>query len=151
MSFDDLYQEVILDHYKNPRNFGPLDNPTESVKLFNPLCGDTITVDIRVGEDDRVEACSFHGHGCAISQASASMLTEQVRGKSREQALALIDRFKEAMRGERSFDELGDEIGEGIALQGVRKFPVRVKCATLAWNALQKALRGESGTEEVYG
>ncbi len=149
MSFDDLYQEVILDHYKHPRNFGPLEGATESVELFNPLCGDTITVDIRV-EDGTVTDCRFHGHGCAISQASASIMTERVKGMEREEALALIERFKEAMRGERSFEEIGEQLGEGVALQGVTKFPVRVKCATLAWHSLQKALSGESGKQEVY-
>jgi nitrogen fixation NifU-like protein len=150
VSFDDLYQEVILDHYKNPRNFGPLEDATESVELFNPLCGDTITVDIKE-VDGVVAACSFHGHGCAISQASASMMTDKIQGMKKEDALALIDRFKAAMRGEESFDDVGEELGEGIALQGVKKFPVRVKCATLAWNSLQKALHGESGKQEVYG
>ncbi|HVY60108.1 MAG TPA: SUF system NifU family Fe-S cluster assembly protein [Planctomycetota bacterium] len=143
-AFDDLYQELILDHYRKPRNRGALDNPSSSVELNNPLCGDVIAIDIRL-VGDRIDQLQVHGQGCSISQASASMMTQLVKGKTVAEAAALVKTFKELMRGEGSFDAVADRLGDLVALQGVMKFPARIKCATLAWNALQLALEGKTG------
>lgn len=150
VSFEELYRELILDHYKAPRNRGALAGADYAVELFNPLCGDQITVAVKL-EGDTIADCRFDGHGCAISQASASMMTERMKGRGRAEALAAIGRFKAAMRGEVPFGELAGELGDAVALEGVRKFPVRIKCATLAWNSLEQALQGRSGKAEVTG
>jgi nitrogen fixation protein NifU and related proteins len=138
MSLDSLYQEIILDHYKNPRNYGTLD-AVEGVAIHqeNPSCGDQIDLRLHV-QDGKVVAIRFSGKGCAISQASASMMTLAVEGKSTEEARSLIDGFRKLLI-ENDQSRL-DELGDLEALQGVRKFPVRVKCATLAWSALEKLL-----------
>lgn len=143
-AFDDLYQELILDHYRKPRNRGPLEKPDRSVELNNPLCGDMISVDLKLA-GDRVEDVHFHGQGCSISQASASMMTVLLKGKTVAEAAALTKDFKAMMRGEGSFEAAAERIGDLVALSGVMKFPARIKCATLAWNALQLALEGKSG------
>ena len=134
---EDLYREVILDHYRSPRNQGSLDKPTASSEGDNPLCGDEVKVDLEI-RDGRITDVRFQGHGCSISQASTSMMTEAVKGLSLEEVEALFDKFKAMMY---STDEVDAEaLGDLEALQGVRKFPVRVKCATLPWNTLQEAL-----------
>ena len=142
MSLDDLYREVILDHYSHPRNKGVVD-PADAVRDgANPLCGDEIRVSLRV-RDGIVEDIRFEGKGCSISQASASMMTEQVKGQSVEQAGRAIAAFKAMMHGGPAGDRgPGDqvELGDLEALAGVRKFPVRVKCATLSWITLEMAL-----------
>ena len=137
MSLDDLYKEVILDHYKTPRNKGPLPDATVSRHKNNPLCGDEITIHARVG-DDMVSAIAFEGQGCSISQASASMLTEAVRGKPVEEAADLARQFRSMMEGKVDPDE--DTFGDLMALKGVVKYPVRIKCAVLGWDVLQEAL-----------
>ena len=140
----DLYQTVILDHYKKPRNFGKLAGANRQAEGLNPLCGDHIKVYARV-DGDRVEAVGFEGSGCAISTASASMMTQALKGKSIEEAEALFERFHEMVT-------VGDEANGGGAPEidldkleifaGVREFPARVKCATLVWHALRAALEG---------
>ena len=144
MSLEDLYQQLILDHYRRPRNRGPIDGADRSVELYNPLCGDEIAVDLKL-EGERVAACRFHGQGCSISQSSASMMTERVIGKTIREALELVRRFKSMMRGEGDFAAAASDLGDLVALRGVVQFPVRIKCATLAWNALEAALGGKSG------
>jgi nitrogen fixation NifU-like protein len=136
VSLDDLYREVILDHYGHPRNRGVLDPADVTREGTNPLCGDEIRVAVRV-RDGVVEDVRFDGKGCSISQASASMMTELVKGKRVEEVARLIAAFKAMMHG----GEVPPEgLGDLEALQGVRKFPVRVKCATLVWVTLEMAL-----------
>ncbi len=139
MSLDDLYKEVILDHYKTPRNKHPLEGATVSLQKNNPLCGDEIAIHARV-EDGCLAAVAFEGQGCSISQASASMLTEAVSGKRVEDATALAAEFRSMMEGATDPDE--DEFGDLMALKGVVKYPVRIKCAVLGWDVLQDALGG---------
>jgi nitrogen fixation NifU-like protein len=135
MNLEDLYRETIMDHNQSPRNRGSLDNPTKTVGLLNPTCGDQIKLDLLV-QEGMVADVGFTGHGCSISMASASMLTEAIKGKSVQDALALARHFKAFLTGTPSPEDLGDL----EALQGVSQFPSRVKCATLAHNALEKAL-----------
>ncbi len=144
MSLDDLYREVILDHYSHPRNRGVTDPADVIREGANPLCGDEIRVSLRV-LDGIVEDIRFEGKGCSISQASASMMTEQVKGKRVEEAERLIAALKAMMHGQAGGPPEGaaspaDDLGDLEALQGVRKFPVRVKCATLSWVTLEMAL-----------
>jgi nitrogen fixation protein NifU and related proteins len=141
VSLDDLYKEVILDHYKSPRNKRGLPDATVSLHKNNPLCGDEITVHARLG-DGRVAKIAFEGQGCSISQASASMMTEAVQGLSTEDAGGLAGEFRGMMEGRVDPDE--DQFGDLMALKGVVKYPVRIKCAVLAWDVLEDALR-ESG------
>ncbi|MFC4809258.1 Fe-S cluster assembly sulfur transfer protein SufU [Paenibacillus sp. GCM10023250] len=136
MELDDLYRRVIMDHYKNPRNRGSLDDDSLTINLNNPTCGDRITLQLQV-EDDIVKQAKFTGEGCSISMSSASMMTEAVKGKTTEEALALAEKFSSFIKGEiAEFDELEDI----EALSGVTKFPARIKCATLSWNALRKGI-----------
>jgi nitrogen fixation protein NifU and related proteins len=140
LALDELYKEVILDHYKNPRNKREMPGAVHSCSKNNPLCGDEITV--FVNEDGTIVTdVSFVGQGCSISQSSASMMTETIAGKSREEVGERIDAFRGMMAGEVEADE--DAFGELVALKGVVKYPVRVKCAVLAWDVLQEALAGE--------
>jgi len=136
VSLDNLYREVILDHYSHPRNKGVVDPADVTREGANPLCGDEIRVSLRV-RDGIVEDVRFDGKGCSISQASASMMTDLVKGKRPYEAQGLIAAFKAMMHGEAVPD---DVLGDLEALQGVRKFPVRVKCATLGWVTLELAL-----------
>jgi nitrogen fixation protein NifU and related proteins len=137
MSMQSLYQELILQHYRSPRNRGTLEEPDVEISMNNPVCGDEITLQLRVAEGSVAEA-RFSGQGCSISQASASMMTERIKGRSLEDARRLAARFLELMHGssEAAADPL---LGDLRALAGVAKFPVRVKCALLAWNALDEA------------
>jgi len=131
-----LYQEVILDHYRRPRNKGAIDEPTHAITMNNPLCGDVIELLLRV-RGGRIEEAAFEGKGCSISQASASMLTERVRGKTPGEALDLAAAFTRMLHGDAA--AAGDErLGDLRALAGVAKFPVRVKCALRAWNCLEE-------------
>ena len=143
MSLDDLYKEVILDHYKNPRNKRGLGDGVISCHRNNPLCGDEITIHARL-DDGRVAEIAFEGTGCSISQASASMLTEAVTGKPIDEAEAIAVGFRGMMEGAVEPDE--DTLGDLVALQGVAKYPVRIKCAVLAWDVLQEALAQAGGT-----
>ncbi len=135
----ELYQEVILDHSKRPRNFGAPVEYTCTAEGHNPLCGDQVAIYLKISEGI-VESAHFEGAGCAISQASASMLTEEVRGKSVEEAQELFRQFRDMATGKTEADI--DEIGQLAALAGVREFPIRIKCATLAWHAMEAALKG---------
>jgi nitrogen fixation protein NifU and related proteins len=134
----ELYTQVIMDHYKHPRNRGALQDADLEEHLLNPLCGDEVTV-YATFDGDRVTGVSFDGRGCSISQASASMMTERLAGKSCEEAWAEVARFKAMMVGEEEFPETEDL----AALRGVIQYPSRVKCATLAWTAFQRGLEGE--------
>ncbi|HEX9775780.1 MAG TPA: SUF system NifU family Fe-S cluster assembly protein [Actinomycetota bacterium] len=137
MSLDDLYREVILDHYRSPRNKRALDLPAIDVHRNNPLCGDDITLHVAIRDGVAAEA-AFEGQGCSISQASASMLTEAIKGKRLEDIEALVLTFRRMMAGE---DDPGEEeLGDLVALKGVVKYPVRIKCAVLAWDALQEGV-----------
>lgn len=133
---DDLYRRVIMDHYKNPRNRGKFDEDTVTVDLNNPTCGDRISLQLKLA-DGIVEDARFTGEGCSISMSSASMMTEAVKGKKLDEALDFADKFSSLMKGEEvTFDDYEDL----EALSGVNKFPARIKCATLAWNALRKGI-----------
>ena len=165
-ALDQLYKEIILDHYRNPRNQGELPPPATKTEGFNPLCGDEIELYVHI-EDGKVVDLSIGGHGCSISQASASMMSVAVKGKTVDEALALTDKFKSMMSipdagGQANDDDIAEakasasaadlgavaggaegpdrEMGELSALQGVKKFPVRIKCATLSWNTLLEAI-----------
>ncbi len=142
MALDDIYKEVILDHYKNPRNKRELPEATLRCSRNNPLCGDEITVFVRT-EGEKVQEVSFLGQGCSISQSSASMMTEAVSGKPLEDVRRLIHDFRSMMAGDLEPSE--DELGDLVALRGVVKYPIRIKCAVLAWDVLQEALEGEAG------
>jgi nitrogen fixation protein NifU and related proteins len=135
---DDLYREIILDHYRNPRHKGALEPFDRHVEANNPACGDEIDLRVRLA-GDAIEAIAFTGRGCSISQASASMLCESVTGLAEGEATKLAGRFRAMLQGSGEADDLGDL----EALRGVRAYPVRVKCAALAWNALLQALRGD--------
>jgi nitrogen fixation NifU-like protein len=139
VSLEDLYKEVILDHYKSPRNKRRLDHAELSCSKNNPLCGDEITVRAHLA-DGRVAEIAFEGQGCSISQASASMMTEAVTGRTVDEAGGLASDFRGMMEGTVQPEE--DEFGDLIALKGVVKYPVRIKCAVLAWDVLQDALAG---------
>jgi nitrogen fixation NifU-like protein len=142
MSLDDLYREVILDHYRTPRNKRHIDAAPIDVHRNNPLCGDDITVHVVVRDGVVVDA-AFEGQGCSISQASASMMTEQLKGKKVEEVDQLVLDFRKMMSGEDGPDD--EELGDLVALKGVVKYPVRIKCAVLAWDALQEGVTGYSG------
>ena len=138
----DLYQEVILDHNRRPRNFGTLAEATRIANGHNPLCGDRLKLYLRL-EGERIADISFEGSGCAISKASASLMTDAVKGGSIVDALALFDRFRQVVTTpvDQPIDEAS--VGKLAVLAGVREFPARVKCASLAWHTLKAALEGE--------
>ncbi|HEY7756293.1 MAG TPA: SUF system NifU family Fe-S cluster assembly protein [Actinomycetota bacterium] len=140
MALDEIYKEVILDHYKNPRNKRELPDAELTCSKNNPLCGDEITV-FAHAEDGKVLEVSFVGQGCSISQSSASMMTEAVSGKTVEDVGSIARDVRAMLAGELEPDE--ETFGELVALKGVVKYPVRVKCAVLAWDVLQDALAGE--------
>ena len=137
-----IYQELILDHFRRPRNRGPIDAPAaRSARRKNPLCGDEMTLAVAFDADDRVSEARFTGQGCSISQASASMLTQAVRGKTRAEAEALVRRFVALAHGDA--EAAADKaMGELRALQGGARCPARIRCATVAWGALDDALKG---------
>jgi nitrogen fixation NifU-like protein len=136
-----LYQELILDHYKKPRNKGALEGATGSAHMRNPSCGDEVHLQLRV-EAGRIAEVRFVGQGCSISQSSISMMTQLLKGKTPEEAAALTRRFTELMHGDTEAAR-DKALGDLRALAGVSKFPVRVRCAMLGWNALEEALKGE--------
>jgi nitrogen fixation NifU-like protein len=145
----DLYQEMILDHGKHPRNFGPLEGADRCAEGHNPLCGDQLTVWVKI-DGDKIADVSFEGNGCAISMASASMMGEALRGKSFDEVREVFESFHDLVTGdgERKDDR---DLGKLVVFSGVREFPVRVKCATLAWHTLRAALDRKSeavSTEE---
>jgi nitrogen fixation NifU-like protein len=142
----ELYQEVILDHGKHPRNFGKCEGCNRSAHGHNPMCGDTLVIYLTVGEDGIIRDATFKGRGCAISVASASIMTEIVKGKTVEEAEELFRRFQEMCTtddAEMPEDADPDAVERLQLLSGVREFPVRVKCATLAWHTLDAAVQGK--------
>ncbi len=141
-----LYQQLILEHYRNPRNKGELEEKTVEIHMANPVCGDEIRLQLRI-EGDRIEDVKFLGSGCSISQASVSMMTIRLKGSSLDQADAMAKRFTDMMHGDESAVR-EKSLGDLRALQGVSKFPVRIKCALLGFDALQEALKKEAGVEE---
>ena len=144
----ELYQEVILDHGKNPRNFRDVEGATCHAHGNNPLCGDQLVVYLKIGADEVIEDVSFVGKGCAISVASASMMTELVKGKTVAETEHLFERFHRMCTGDGDHTSGGalaeDDMERLSVLSGVRAFPIRVKCATLAWHTMNAAIRGEN-------
>ena len=139
MEFEELYQEVILDHSRRPRNFSEMPEADAHIHANNPMCGDDVTVHVKFGADDALEAVSFSGNGCSICMASASMMTQKLKKKSRAESAELMQKFHEMLTAETEPED-DKRLGDLLLLKGVRKFPLRVKCATLAWHALQEAL-----------
>jgi nitrogen fixation protein NifU and related proteins len=137
MELNDLYRDVILDHNRRPRNFGGLEPADASVEGFNPMCGDRLTLRLKLNEGT-ISDIRFEGQGCAISTASASLMTEAVKGKSRDEALQLFDRVHRLLTDDAA---PSDELGKLAALSGVREYPARVKCASLCWHTLASALK----------
>ncbi|MBM3278711.1 MAG: SUF system NifU family Fe-S cluster assembly protein [Candidatus Handelsmanbacteria bacterium] len=137
----ELYQQVILDHNKNPRHFGKLEGANCCQEGYNPLCGDHLHVYLRVAED-HIEDIRFEGSGCAISKASASLMTTLVKGRSKAEVLALFDRFHGLVTAPADTPVDEARLGKLMVFAGVREFPMRVKCATLAWHAMKAALAG---------
>jgi nitrogen fixation protein NifU and related proteins len=150
VSLEDLYREVILDHYRTPRNKGHLESPDSVAQGVNPLCGDELTIELNF-EGDKVSAVAVDGQGCSISQSSASMMTEAIKGKTRDEIASITQKFRDMMSldGEVDVgldpDRPGAVLGDLEALQGVRKYPVRIKCASLGWNVLLDALGTPAG------
>ena len=140
---NDLYQEVILDHNKNPRNFRELETATKTADVNNPLCGDALRVYVEM-EDEKVKDVAFKGSGCAISKASASMMTQAVKGKSRAEAEVLFDEFHKMVTGELDAETEETSLGKLKIFAGVLEFPARVKCASLSWHTLHAALNDET-------
>lgn len=143
MSFnnlDSLYRQVIMDHYKNPRNKGVLEDGNLTINMNNPTCGDRIQLTMNV-KDGIVTDAKFEGEGCSISMSSASMMTQAIKGKNVDDAIKLSNVFSNMMQGKEYEDDL--DLGDIEALQGVSKFPARIKCATLAWKAMEKGLKEE--------
>jgi len=136
----ELYQDVILEHSKAPRNYRELASANHKAEGYNPLCGDHFTIYLTL-DGDKIQDVSFQGSGCAISKASASMMTQSVKGKSKEEAEKIFERFHKLVTGEGNGDR--EELGKLAVFAGVSEFPVRVKCATLAWHTLQAALEGK--------
>jgi nitrogen fixation NifU-like protein len=138
---DDLYQEIILDHNRRPRNYGPVCDANRCAEGRNPLCGDNITLYLRV-EDDVVTDVGFEGSGCAIATASASLMTEELRGKSIQEVRDLLEGVIGMLTGDPAEDAQSADVGKLAVFSGVREYPMRVKCATLVWHTLQAALEG---------
>ncbi|MGQ0722387.1 MAG: Fe-S cluster assembly sulfur transfer protein SufU [Candidatus Eiseniibacteriota bacterium] len=142
MSHDlsELYQQVILDHHRKPRNYGKLAAADHAAEGYNPLCGDRIRVELRLSSDGRLADVGFTGAGCAICTASASLMTEHLRDKTPEQILRTFEGFTGLVTGQRDVADEEDVVGKLVVFAGVREFPVRVKCATLPWHTLRAAL-----------
>ena len=143
MNLKELYQEIILDHGKNPRNLGKFDNFNKDAKGHNPLCGDKVHLFLKLDENKKVNDISFEGEGCAISMASASIMTDLMKGKSEKDAKEIIEKFLDMIKEKDNIDTKlleEDEKTKLMSLGGVKKYPMRVKCATLSWHALSSAL-----------
>lgn len=136
---DELYEQIVLDHYRNPRAAAPLAAPTVNIEVNNPFCGDEIRLQLMAGSGGKVEGVSVSGRGCAISQSSGSLLTDLVLGKDPAQLHETVQLVRRLMKGEQLSEAELDSLGDLSALAGVRKFPVRIKCALLAWSALDEA------------
>ena len=141
----DLYQDIIMDHNRRPRNFGPVEQPTHKKEGYNPLCGDQIELELKI-VDGIVVDVGFTGVGCAISKSSASMMTEEIKGKTLEVVTSMFEQFRRmiTVNNENDFDV--DLLGDLEILQGVSRYPARIKCATLAWHTLNSALEGDEDT-----
>ncbi|MEQ2527213.1 Fe-S cluster assembly sulfur transfer protein SufU [Bacillaceae bacterium CLA-AA-H227] len=137
-NLDQLYRQVIMDHYKNPRNKGVLEDDSLTINMNNPTCGDRIQLTLKVN-DGKVTDAKFEGEGCSISMSSASMMTQAIKGKDIKEALKLSTIFSDMMQGKDYDDDI--DLGDIEALSGVSKFPARIKCATLAWKAMEKGLK----------
>ena len=147
----ELYQQIILDHNKKPRNFRKLEAANRTAEGYNPLCGDQLTVYMQM-EDEVVKDISFEGSGCAISKASASMMTQSVKGKTRAEAETLFDEFHRMVLGELDEEQTPNQLGRLKIFAGVREFPARVKCASLSWHTMHAALNNQSAvTTENLG
>jgi nitrogen fixation NifU-like protein len=144
---EELYQEVILDHSRRPRNFGELPDAAVRVHGDNPACGDEIHLGVKFGPDGRLQDIKFTGHGCAISQASASLMTMKLKGKSRDEAMSMLHTFHDLVT--QNTHDAPKVLGDLRVMKGVRKFPQRVKCAMLAWRALEQALQQTSGESTI--
>ena len=140
---EDLYQEIVMDHNRRPRNFGEIKNPTNFAEGFNPLCGDQITLQLHL-EDDLVSDVAFRGVGCAISKSSASMMTEELKGKTLDHAENLFEAFRKMITRNPGDSYDSDLLGDLEILQGVSRYPARIKCATLAWHTLHSAIHDEN-------
>lgn len=145
MSLDDLYRRVIMDHYQNPRNKGRLEDDAVTVDLNNPTCGDRISLQMRI-KDDTIEDVKFLGEGCSISIASASMMTQAIKGLKVEEALSLVHLFSQMVQGE-EVDIERFPLEDIEALSGVAKFPARIRCATLAWKAMKEGIQPQAGND----
>jgi nitrogen fixation protein NifU and related proteins len=141
-SLRELYQEVILDHSRHPRHFGHLEHATHNAEGYNPLCGDRVKVHLLLDGEGRIGDIKFEGRGCAISQASASLMTDMLTGRTVDEAEKLMDGFLHLVKGEDSSDLNGDDLERLNVMAGVSAFPMRVKCATLAWHTMKSALEG---------
>ncbi|MQF86719.1 MAG: SUF system NifU family Fe-S cluster assembly protein [SAR202 cluster bacterium] len=146
---DDLYQEVILDHYRKPRHRGSLIDPDLKSEGFNPFCGDQVILSIKLSNEGLLSEVAFDGQGCSISQASASMLLNNINGKTIAHAETLITDFKNVMQGGILSPAQEESMGELLALQGVREFPIRIKCALLGWTTLQDAIAEYKNSKEA--
>ncbi len=143
MNLDEVYQELILDHYKRPRCRGVLLNPDRTVDLNNPLCGDQISLTLKF-EGDVISEIAFEGHGCSISQATASIMAELLRGKTKEEARRLSSLFRKMIKSEVEGDALND-LGDALALEGVKRHSARIKCALLAWDCIDRGIAEAGG------
>jgi len=141
-SLRELYQEVILDHSRHPRHFGPLEHATHNGEGYNPLCGDKVKVHLMVDGENRISDIKFEGRGCAISQASASLMTDMIVGRNVKEAEKLMDSFVHLVKGEDVGDLNEDDRDRLNVMAGVSAYPMRVKCATLAWHTMKSALEG---------
>lgn len=139
MSLNGLYKEVILDHYRTPRHRGVIQEPTFQEGGHNPSCGDTLEIFVKLDDEERVDDISFEGHGCSISMASSSMMTDLMQGRTLNEVLELVETFEGMMKGEDEFPDK-DEFLDVSSLQGVADFPVRLKCATLAWDTVRRGI-----------
>ena len=149
-NLDTLYRQVIMDHYKNPRNRGVIEDDSLTINMNNPTCGDRIQLTLKI-EDDKVVDAKFQGEGCSISISSASMMTQAIKGKPVDEALKLANTFSDMVQGKDVLDDHEHDdldLGDIEALQGVCKFPARIKCATLAWKAMEKALHEEEDNNQ---
>ncbi len=145
----ELYQEVILDHSRHPRHYGALDQASHKAEGYNPLCGDRVTVYLKLGEDGRVADIKFQGKGCAISQASASMMTDLLKGRDKAEAEKLMEGFLHLVKGEAAPGLSPDDRETLDVMSGLSQFPMRVKCATLAWHTYKNAVEeGKNAVEE---
>lgn len=139
---NELYQEILLEHNSKPRNFKKLEDATQSAEGFNPLCGDQISLDLQIADDDTIADVGFQGVGCAISRASASMMTQIIKGKRKEEAQKIFDAFHQMMTDPDTDLDL-ETLGDLESLSGVVAFPTRIKCAILAWHTMRAALEGQ--------